>query len=189
MQRLVESFKVNAGGNISVVEVRSRNDLIDGEVTVCETEEALVVPNQSLSLIRTPNSYLFDCCGETLITDCGGDVAAAEVESADSIVGVETGDGEKVTVGLGDIVGEIIEEDVEIGMESGVGCISGFVCAMSCCVSWCCFCCCYEQVQNQTQTYAKKKFMFCRSHFLDLMFVLWAVCGRKTNKRNQKTKL
>jgi hypothetical protein len=189
MQRSVESFKVNAGGNISVVEVCSRNDLIDGEVTVCVTEEALVVPNQSLSLIRTPNSYLFDCCGETLITDCGGDVAAAEVESADSIVGVETGDGEKVTVGLGDIVGEIIEEDVEIGMESGVGCISGFVCAMSCCVSWCCFCCCYEQVQNQTQTYAKKKFMFCRSHFLDLMFVLWAVCGGKTNKRNQKTKL
>ncbi|CAJ2651017.1 unnamed protein product [Trifolium pratense] len=170
MQRSVESFQVNAGGNISVIEVGSRNDLIDGEIPVCVTEEALIVPNQSLCLVWTSNSYLFDCNGETLIADCGGDVPAAEVESSDGIIAVETGDGEKVTVGLGDIVGEIIEEDVEIGLESGVGCISCCVCAMSCCVSWCCFCC-REKVQNHTQTYGKE-FMFCSRHLLNLIFVL-----------------
>jgi hypothetical protein len=92
MQQSVESFQVNAGVNVSVIKVCSRDYLIDGEVPVCETEEALVVPNQSLSLIRTPDSYLFDCSGETLVADCGSDITATEIESADGICGAKTGD-------------------------------------------------------------------------------------------------
>jgi hypothetical protein len=43
----VEVSQVNTGGNISVIKVRSRDDLVEGKIPVCVTEEALVVPNDS----------------------------------------------------------------------------------------------------------------------------------------------
>jgi hypothetical protein len=132
VKRPVESSHVNTGGNISVIKVRPRDDIGRGKIPVCVTEEALVVPNQSHCLIWTPNSHLFDRSGETLVANCGGDVAAAEDESFDGLGSRSTSIAVKRVPG--------VPKAMMAGMESGI-------CAVSSCVSWCCFCW-HEQVQH-----------------------------------------
>jgi hypothetical protein len=129
---MVETSQINAGVNISVVEFNYLDDLVDVKILVCVTEEALVVPNQSHCLIWTPNSHLFDRSGETLVANCGGDVAAAEDESFDGLGSRSTSIAVKRVPG--------VPKAMMAGMESGI-------CAVSSCVSWCCFCW-HEQVQH-----------------------------------------
>lgn len=113
-------------------------------------------------MIGTAASYFLKCGGETLFAYGGGDVTATEEGSADGVGGTETGDAEKVTVGLGDVVGEIIEEEIEIVLESGVGCISGCVCAVCSCVGWDCFS--FFEQQRKGKECNKVQVVFWGSH-------------------------